>query len=136
MSFLGYLLKVGVFFAANQFQHLLLEVCLEHPMLCESSGGVKKQQTFTYAHELRRKILHVIFASLEAELEEKKRDVLNSSESTHTLMCYASLHANLLQLREVARLSLRSEDAPHGWLFLKLYADIFRQAELHSFFFQ
>lgn len=92
LSFLGFLMKTVVYFSINQFQHILFEICLEHPLLCENH----KHQTLTYAHEMRRKILHVIYETLEKELEEKKNDVLNVGESTHALMCYSSLHTYLL----------------------------------------
>ena len=62
------------------------------------------------------------------------QDKLECNEMLQALISYSSLHTYLLALREIARLSLKSEESPRGFNFVKLYSDIFKLVETANYY--
>ncbi|EAS00266.2 HECT domain ubiquitin transferase (macronuclear) [Tetrahymena thermophila SB210] len=132
--FLKFITKCANYFSISQVKGLIFELCLDKQILYEhfqnNSGQQQNlgshhqhkttqnthlhQQTqkqaskiISFGEEIRKKVLGEIYSSIESEMMNKQ-NILERPHTVHILISNILLHINLLNIREVAKLSLRN----------------------------
>ncbi|KAL4503248.1 hypothetical protein ABPG72_000854 [Tetrahymena utriculariae] len=132
--FLKFITKCANYFSISQVKGLIFELCLDKQILYEHFQNNNSQQQnqgslhqhkgpqnihhnqatqkqgskiISFGAEIRKKVLGEIYSSIENEMMNKQ-NILERPHTVHILISNILLHINLLNIREVAKLSLKN----------------------------
>ena len=128
ISFLNYMIRVVIYSTLDKFRPFIYGICTNNPILIEKTKG----QPIPYAHEIRKKVISEIYSLFEEEF--KNQPFYKTSESIRGVCSLSCLFFYLLPLKDIVKLSIKTEDTPNAFNFIKLFSEALKSIKHKNYY--